>query len=353
MNLRKIFSKTKTQSCSDLSEDDINNIKDLFQEYSDKWGRKLIIEWNYDIVWCGVNSSSVTRMLRLSIHGIVSDDGINQYKDIVKDLVKYCARIEKFGFKCNRGVKDLISPRAAHIYVNIYKPSSVHENNIFEPLSNPDLEDLEDYLQEIFDTYAIHKRPENESDAEDLHASGGSYYWLSQPKYNYITIEKLGYKKSRVIDDIMKAKSNIEKRLKREIVIENSPMKTDWLGIGIKKFHWDDAKKRQAQQQKNEAYGGIHGIDDFVEDLEDYLQEVFDKFDIKKSTADESPLYPNYYIEKDRTASITIVECGDKLKELIIKELSRIRPLIEKRLNKKIHWFVPRIGGWITISIVW
>jgi len=83
-----------------------------------------------------------------------------------------------------------------------------------------------------------------------------------------------------------------------------------------------------------------------MQDLEDYLQEFFDKYNIEKTDANDggdAPEFNNYYIDEDikrydfALEKIVVEVFTNNFKE-IRKELIRILPNIEKRLGQEITY---------------
>jgi len=96
-----------------------------------------------------------------------------------------------------------------------------------------------------------------------------------------------------------------------------------------------------------------------VEDLCDYLQEVFDKFGIRKRPQNDDSDIDNPIIEwyyDDETIFIDNIPTENGLESEIRDELKRIKPTIEKRIGEKLLFSIGQNGYvssicWIRIDI--
>ncbi len=217
--------------------------------------------------------------------------------------------------------------------------------------------DLEDYLQEVFDKYGIVKTKMSDTPTQ------ASYYINSK---NQIDIDnildyngKVDYRMTSVIyNEIMRIKPTIEKRLGTEIEVE---METEFKSIDSGGYIniTNTGKKIDKYNEGKTRYN--------MEDLEDYLQEFFDRFNILKikNTQDLWDAGDRLCYIADKYSivieNIPIPEMfgnvGEKgrrdpkeIMDELVKELNEIIPNIEKRFGFYIKIKPNIYGGWISIE---
>lgn len=183
-----------------------------------------------------------------------------------------------------------------------------------------DLENLEDCLQEIFDKYHIKKININKISDSEFRNTGICYY-LQHDEIYIENIPTINISES-IFQDIQKIKNAISKRIGQKLSISGGS--TYWIiGLGADMMY---------NTFENNATGDLN-----IEDLEGCLQEILDKYNIKKSNPDDwpSPLYPNYYISKALSNAIEFDECKSIFHDLY-EEILKIKPTIEKRIGREI-----------------
>lgn len=96
-----------------LMQDEINDIKDLFVEYEEKWiSDKLIstqeLSWNEKKVDKGEISIEIPIEVR------------DEFKNIYKDLRPYVSRLKSFGFTTEEGIRHNPFTFQPYYYIDIY-----------------------------------------------------------------------------------------------------------------------------------------------------------------------------------------------------------------------------------------
>lgn len=233
------------------------------------------------------------------------------------------------------------------------------------------IENLEDFLQEIFDKYHI---PFLDPTDKSFNRIQMCYYIMDRQNDR----RGFGFNGSICINhipnidiynniwsDIHKMKNNIEKRLLLKIEIVRDVNRNKWITISIPDFYvqgflrnisenfWSKADAERLKRRINfdKKYEPI------MDDLEDYLQEMFDKFLIKK--ADVSPtnlhgfsnidksdnfyrIYKNnksFFVPKDKAFQVPIlsIELDISYYDAVLEYLFKIKPMVEKRLGREIE----------------
>lgn len=221
-----------------------------------------------------------------------------------------------------------------------------------------DLENLEDYLQEVFDEFHINKV----NCVIDSTLTKLPVYYL-EVYQNRICIDNLketsmlrGENPTRfdVLEYTMRRKSMIEKRLGMPIDLKFLGRNSIYISVE------DPVIIENLDKSKSNTQ---------MEDLEDYLQEFFDKFHIEKVETIEELQNKNKlcYIASEGAIVIENIpvpmssasgftfnqpEKEKQMMETIRKELVEILPTIEKRLGAYLSFDPHPYGGWLSIDIV-
>ena len=153
---------TESQRYKEIKKIDINLIRDLFQEYIDKYG---LVEVNNSMPWRDMEILDFKIIIGhpLSVYSSELEDNFNGEKNselgalfilvndklptnMNQDFLSFCERLRKFGYWSN--IKHKLIAHKNWIYIYFYK-----ENDIVYELksNNIDIETIKDLFQEYID----------------------------------------------------------------------------------------------------------------------------------------------------------------------------------------------------------
>lgn len=161
---------TESQRYKEIKKIDINLIRDLFQEYIDKYG---LVEVNNSMPWRDMEILDFKIIIGhpLSVYSSELEDNFNGEKNselgalfilvndklptnMNQDFLSFCERLRKFGYWSN--IKHKLIVHKNWIYIYFYK-----ENDIVYELksNNIDIETIKDLFQEYIDNYKLKNVP--------------------------------------------------------------------------------------------------------------------------------------------------------------------------------------------------
>lgn len=215
-----------------------------------------------------------------------------------------------------------------------------------------DLNNLSDCLQEIFDKYKI-----KESELSVPCWFKSTHHINNWTPNFHISIHTTTEIHEALINDILKSKKNIELRISYKIcIIDNN----DYIIIVNKKYSHNYYTMGKLYENNN--------INNNINNLEDCLQEVFDKFNITKLNRHQGEYYPDANDSKKTQLYYCIGRYSDEYGDVdnygiligygkdelteVKKSIISKRKLIESRLESEVYIGTPPNTDYLLIRLI-